>query len=257
MARTSTVIVSLLLAVLVVLGVLGLIYGPDLYREGKALVGPIVELSQVEDQLAALDAEMPFTPPDDLVVPEDRFRVFLDIRRELLPRYTAWQELESRVESSGDEDWKTAKEVLAQVREVAAAQRAALAEHRMPPAEFIWIEDRVYGDWARAVAFSPESRAVTEALAEAAREDLAVLDELDRRHGPSPASRELRRRFQLRAEVAQNPSAPVVEGVPEANASLFWAHREVIDELDLERYSDLHDLLRDSGNVEIRVGEES
>ncbi|HSN53746.1 MAG TPA: hypothetical protein VLT32_03700, partial [Candidatus Sulfomarinibacteraceae bacterium] len=108
MARTSTVIVSLLLAVLVVLGVLGLIYGPGLYREGKALVGPIVELSQVEDQLAALDAGMPFTPPDDMVVPEDRFRVFLDIRRELLPRYTAWQELESRVESSGEEDWQTA-----------------------------------------------------------------------------------------------------------------------------------------------------
>lgn len=257
MARTSTVIVSLLVAVLVVLGVLGLIYGPGLYREGKALVGPIVELSQVEDQLAALDAEMPFTPPEDMVVPEDRFRVFLDIRRELLPRYTAWQELESRLETSGDEDWETAKEVLAQVREVAAAQRAALAQHRMPPAEFNWIEDRVYGDWARAIASGPERRTVTEALAAAAREDLALLGELERRRGTSSELRELRSRLEARVAAAEDPSAPTVEGVPEANAALFWAHREAIDELDLERYSDLHDLLRESGSVQIRVGEES
>jgi hypothetical protein len=254
MARTSTVVVSVILTVLLVLGLLALVYGPGLYREGKALVEPIVELSKAKDQLIALNSEMPFEPPDDGVVAEDRFQIFLDIRRELLPRYKAWQELEQRLDASGEEDWQTAKEVLAQVREIASAQRGALTGHGMSPDEFNWIEDRVYGVWAKGIVAAEGDQAVADALHDAAREDLATLDDVDRRYGPSRASHELRRRLETRLAATSADKAPSVEGISEDDARLFWAHREDINELDLERYSDLHDLLRESGNVEIKVG---
>jgi hypothetical protein len=95
---------------------------------------------------------------------------------------------------------------------------------------------------------------VADALHDAAREDLATLDDVDRRYGPSRASHELRRRLETRLAATSADKAPSVEGISEDDARLFWAHREDINELDLERYSDLHDLLRESGNVEIKVG---
>ncbi len=60
MTRTSTVVWSLIGLVVVILGILGAVYGPEMYREGKAIVGPIVDIAQSEDRLAALNTEMPF-----------------------------------------------------------------------------------------------------------------------------------------------------------------------------------------------------
>ena len=256
MVRTATVVWSVIGVVLAVLVVLGLIYGPDLYREGKAVIGPIVELTKVEDALAGLNDEFPFTIPGDGTVGGERFDTFLEIRRELQPKYRGWDDLIRRVDDSNVEDWQTAKEVLGATQDVMVTQVEVLRTHRMSPAEFTWIEDLVYDTWARAIAGTAESDALIDEVRSLTSDDLSVLADVERDHGSSSASRAFRAHLERRLHNLENPDAPAVEGVSDADAALFWNHREEIVELDFSGYGDLHEAIGGAADVRITIDPE-
>jgi len=244
MARTSTVVWSIIGAVIAILGTLGLIYGPTLYREGKALVGPIVDIAQSEERLKALNEEIPFAEPAAGTVDPDRFAVFLDVRRDLLPRYLEWQSIERELENGGQEDWESAKEMLAAMQGVITMQVEVLRKHQMSPAEFVRIEDLAYRDWADKVTDVVEKSAVAAKVREITVADLEALAALEGRYGPSQISRELAARLDRRLDSLDNPPPPMVEGVSEATSLMFWEHRQELIDLDLAAYSELHDFLR-------------
>jgi hypothetical protein len=253
MAKTSTVVWSLIGTVIAVLGILGLIYGPGMYRQGKALVGPIVDIAQSEERLTEMNNEIPFDEPSDGAVNNDRFTVFLDIRRDFLPRYLEWQAIERKLEQGEPEDWETGMEVLKAIQGVMTMQIETLRKHGMSPAEFIWIEDSTYVNWAEHVTDVIDGSIVSEKLRETTVSDMEALADLERRYGSSRATREFAAVLDARLESLDNPGAPMVEGVPEANSTLFWDHRDEIVELDLARYSELHDIIRGNNNVNINI----
>ncbi len=253
MTRTSTVVWSLIGAVVFLLGVLGAVYGPGMYREGKALVGPIVDIAQSEERLAALNTEMPFEKSADGTVADDRFSVFLDIRRDLLPRYLEWQSLERDLEEHGGEDWESAMEVLTAIQGVMTLQIETLQAHGMSPAEFSWIENLSYVRWTETVEDALEASAVTEKLRETTVADKEAMVGLERRFGSSRATREFVTRLDQRLQTLDNPGPPAVEGVSEETSLLFWEHRDELADLDLAAYSELHGILRGNNSVNINI----
>lgn len=253
MARTSTVVWSVIGIVMAVLLLIAAVYGPGLYQKSQALVGPIFEISQSEERMAELNTELAFTEPADGVVGEDRFAVFVEIRRALLPVYRDWEDMARQLEQGGQEDWDTAMEALAAVRSVMTSQIGTLSEHRMSPAEFIWIEDLAYGDWAPAVDDMVEDSIETEVLRRSTEEDLALLADLEGQHGSSRASRGFGDHLRDRLEKLNTPAAPVVDGIAVATSELFWAYREELLELDLASYSEFHRVIRGAENIDIQI----
>jgi hypothetical protein len=253
MSRTSAVVWSLIGAVAVIVGILGAVYGPNLYREGKALVGPIVEMSRSEERLAELNVKLPFVEPADGDVAEERFLVFLAIRRELLPRYRQWKDVARQLERNGSEDWEAAKGALDVVQQVMNAQVETLRAHAMSPAEFNWIEDLTYGTWMTGVHDAIGRSAVSESLRQTTAGDLEVLAELVRRYGPSESSRRFATHLKGRLDTLDNPEPPSVDGVSERCSAIFWEHRDELVELDLAGYAELHRAIRGAGDVNIRI----
>jgi len=252
MTRTSTIIWSLIGMVILVLGILGLIYGPGMYARGKAFVGPIVDIAQSEERLSTLNAEMPFDESEDGTVGEDRFSVFLDIRRDLLPRYLEWQAIERQLEEHGQEDWGSAMEVLKAIQGVMTMQIETLQTHGMSPAEFIWIEDLAYVIWAGKAEELIETSAVTEKVRETTVADMEALAGLEGRFGSSRTTKEFTALLERRLQSLDNPDPPTVEGVSYATSALFWEHREELADLDLAAYSELHGVLR-GNDVNIKI----
>jgi hypothetical protein len=253
MAKTSTVVWSLIGTVIAVLGMLGLIYGPEMIRQGKAFVGPIVDIATSEDRLAELNRELPFDEPADGTVGADRFAVFLEIRRDLLPRYLEWQAVERRLEKGGQEDWESAVGFLEAIQSVMTFQIETLRTHGMSPAEFIWIEDQVYVAWGETVEDLIQGDAVTEAIREVTAADLQTLAGVEARYGASLATKEIAAGLNSRLDSLDNPGAPTVEGVSDANSSLFWAHRREVVELDFAKVSRLHKILRGQNDIDIKI----
>lgn len=253
MSRTSTVIWSVIGAVVAILGMLGLVYGPGLYRSGKALVGPIFDIAQSEERLAALNTELPFEPPADGEVDAGRFSVFLEIRRELLPRYLEWQAFERELDGRREEDWEAAKEALAAVRSIMRLQIDTLRKHGMSPAEFVWIEDLVYRTWTDSVEGAVEAGTVAEALRATTAADREALTALENRFGSSRASREFAELLDQRLSSLDDPGPPAVEGLSDATSAMFWEHRDELAELDLAAYSELHEFLRGRSEVNIKI----
>lgn len=256
MSRTSNVVWSVIGVVVAILLALGLVYGPDLYTRGKALVGPLVDIAQSEERLTDLNIQMPFVEPADGTVDGGRFSVFLDIRRDLLPRYLEWQAIERELEHNGQEDWEDAMEVLAAVRGVMTMQIETLQKHGMSPAEFIWIEDLAYVTWVDRVKEAIQAGAVTEALRKTTAADKEALAALEGRFGSSRTTREFAALLDQRLQSLDNPSSPPVEGMSEATSSLFWEHRGDLSELDLASFSALHKILRGKNNVDIKIDNE-
>jgi len=253
MSRTSNVIWGLIALVAAILAVLGAVYGPRMYREGKALVGPIVDIAQSEERLAGLNADMPFEEPGDGQVGGDRLRVFLDIRRDLLPEYKHWQDIERQLEKHGQEDWESAMEVLSAIQSVMAVQIATLEEHGMSPAEFVWIEDLTYETWLEQVEEQISTSAADELLRETTEGDKARLDELESRYGSSRATKEFSTHLNQRLHTLDHPEPPVIDGLPQATSALLWDHRKELEDLHLAQYSELHGILRGNNNVNINI----
>jgi hypothetical protein len=253
MSRTSTVVWSLIILVVAIVAALGAVYGPKLVREGKALVGPIVEIAQSEERLAELNTELPFAVPEDGALDPGRFDVFLDIRRDLLPHYLEWQHFERKLERSGQEDWDTAMEVLGVVQTIMSIQIDTLRNHGMSPAEFIWIEDLVYIDWSTHAEDAVKSSASQDAVREATRDTLDAIDAAERDQGASGASRRVRAHLERRLAELGSSNAPVVDGIPADTSQLFWEHRTELVELDLAAYSELHSILRGTDNVQVTI----
>jgi|GEM_PF-2553573 len=255
MARSAAsavwTVVGVVAAILVGLAVL---FGPRLYREGRQLVGPITDLARTEEALKSLDRELPFTPPADGVVSEERLRVFLDIRRELIPHYQRWEVLSRELEGRGDtQSWSAAKEVLAAVRDVLEAQVALLRGHGMSGAEFRWLERQVYDGWFEKLGASEADRL----LRQSTEEDLLFVTELGARHGRSKALTEMEGRLQARLDDLASPSTADATGSP--NSALLEHHRVEIAELDLSRYAEMHARLRQPPGEDftVHLGDES
>lgn len=253
MSRTSSVIWGLIALVAAILAVLGAVYGPRMYQEGKALVGPIVDIAQSEERLANLNADMPFEEPAGGQIGEDRLMVFLNIRRDLLPEYKQWQDIERQLEKDGQEDWESAMEVLSAIQSVMAVQIATLEEHGMSPAEFVWIEDLAYDTWLEQVEEQISTNAAGELLRETTEGDKAMLDELESRYGASRTTKEFSTYLDQRLHTLDHPEPPVIQGLPQATSTLLWDHREELEDLHLAQYSELHGILRGNNNININI----
>ena len=251
--RIEWVILGSVLAV--IMGLL-VIFGPGLYRKGKGVVGPIVELARSDNAIEALNQELPFVAPSDGLVSEERLEVFLAVRRGLIPHYENWQETVDKVEKEqGESSWEGAKEVLEETREVFRAQVELLKESRMSPAEFRWLEDEVYGNWWAAVTDQGNGESPESVLnrKNQTSSDLELLDDLVERHGSSPLADEMKEHLAQRLAVLENPTLTDLEGVPDENEELFRARWEEISSLDLKKHS-LHARLRDE-DVRIHLDE--
>ena len=239
-----------------VLLALALVFGPRLYREGREMVGPMVDLARAEEAVKALDREMPWSPPPDGRIAPDRLEVFLAVRRDLRPFYERFEVLEKALEGRREQGWREAREALGVVREVFQAQVEGLRRRGMAPAEFRWLEEQVYGRWLSAVT-RLEAADADRRLRRATAEDLALIAELRRRHGGSAALDELEKRLDERARsLAVAEVEPLEELGP--NQALLAARRDEIAELSFERFAELHNRLRRGGSesVSIRIGEE-
>ncbi len=240
---------AIALVVLAALATIGVVWGPKLYREGRAVGGPILDLARAEKRLDALDESFPFTPPADGAVAPDRLEAFLDVRADLKPRYQAWQALVREIEKRGDESWETAREVIIATRNVIVAQIENLERARMSKSEFRWLETTVYDDWLDAGLSEPaDARLLT-----ATEDDLGFLGELEQRFGPTRALAEVRARLESRRDELRGPE---VEAGP--NDALFAAHNDRIANLRLDDFQEIHSHLvatsRGQDGVTVKFG---
>ena len=257
MTRTGGTIWVILGIVAAILLMLGLIYGPDLYRKGESIVAPIMQLTKLDEAMNELDAALTFTPPDNGLASEERLLVFLEVRRQLLPHYEKWMAIEKQVERSGQEDFQTAGHVLGSVTDVFDAQIDTLRELGMSPTEFRWYEFAVYDGWLDEVELiqaTGSSLAHTGEISDMIRGDLAFVDQQITRHGSSPALSAVRERLAARLDATDNPPALEIDGVAPENSALFWGHREAIAQLKLDQHNDIHSRLRNgSDGVHINI----
>ncbi len=223
--------------------------GPRMYRAGRSVVAPVVEMSRLEDRLAALDAEFP-PPPGGPALDADRLRDFLAVRRDLVPAYRAWDEVVREVEARG-ESWAGARDVLAATRDVMRTQIEALRARSMSPEEFRTLERLVYDRWLDAVEGSPRNTGV----AEVTRSDLEFVRELTGRDGSSPALTAVEHRLAERLDTLASGGPPPVDGIAPEVGALLWAHHDEIADLRLGSHT-MHSTLRfpGQGGVQIRVG---
>jgi hypothetical protein len=243
------------LTVVLVLGVIvivaAVVVGPTLFREGRAVVAPVVDMARSEEALAALDKEFPFSRPEgDAEVTEERLLAFLGVRRELKPMYVTWQEAIRAVEREHRESWAGAKQALTSTRDVITGQIGALRSARMSPAEFRWLEELVYGTWSEALGDDAE-RARQHAIRKLTDQDLEFLAEIERRHGSSPALRAMRARLQERQSAVPDAVPFSVPGLTSATQQLLWQYRDQIVELDLAGF-ELHGTLDRRGGTTIQ-----
>jgi hypothetical protein len=252
-ARVVLVIVGIVVATF---GVLGIVYGPRLYREGRAVVAPIMEMAQLEKKMQQLNESFPFEAPADGLISEDRLESFLGIRRELRPLYQQWSETERSLRGK-DESWEDAKEVLGVLGSVFSSQIELLRRHEMSQAEFRWLEELVYDTWLPHVRGrrAGEPLEAERALREVTTADLQALAKLELRYGHLPVIGEMRARLQERLAGLDATASPAVPEVSQATGELLWAHREEIAALDLEEYSELHAPLRNE-DVRVVIGDE-
>jgi hypothetical protein len=257
MTRTGGIVWIVLGIVAAILLMLGLIYGPDLYRKGESIVAPIMQLTKLDEATDELNKAFPFTPPEDGLASEERLLVFLDVRRQLIPHYEAWLVVERGIGRTGQEDFETAGRVLGSVTDVYEAQIETLRQLSMSPAEFRWLEIQVYDGWldkVEATEMSGPSLATASEAREMALADLEFVDQQSSRHGSSSALTAVRERLAARLAALDNPSAPEIEGVAPENDALFWRHREAIAELKLEEHQEMHRRLREgSDGVHINI----
>ncbi len=259
MTRTGATVWTIVGIVVAILLMLGLIYGPELYRKGESIVAPILELSRSEKVLAELNAELPFTAPEDGRASEDRLLVFFEVRRQLIPHYEAYKVVEKKIERSQQEDLETVGQVLGTVTDVFDAQISTLRELGMSPAEFRWYELEVYDGWLVKMELAELSSSTlvnASELREMTSEDLAFVDQLRSRHGSSASLTAVRERLTARLEEVNQPSAPVLDGIAPENSALYWQHRETIAELKLDQHGEMHSRLRQGsskGGVKINI----
>lgn len=231
--------------------------GPRVYRAGRSVVAPVVEMNRLEDQLAALDAEFP-PPPGGPALDADRLRDFLAVRHDLLPVYKAWDEVVQEVEARG-ESWAGARDVLAATRDVMRTQIEALRARSMSPGEFHALERLVYDRWLDRLGGPgvPGGTPHDAVVAEVTRSDLEFVREVARRDGSSPGLTAVERRLAERLDALATGGPLTVDGVPPEVGALLWAHHDEIAALRLGTHA-MHSTLRSPGQgaVQIRVGTE-
>jgi hypothetical protein len=257
MARSgSNVVLTVVVVVIVGLGIVAGVVGPRIYREGKAMVQPIAEMAKAEERLAALNEEFPYDGSGDGLVSEERLTAFLDVRRSLKPKYEAWDAMVREVESK-EESWDTAKVVIAQTSQVMTAQIDLLQAASMSQNEFRHLEVEIYERWLGAVT-EAEGLALDPAIRTFTEDDLAFVAGLRAQHGESPPLEAMDRRLRERLDAVNLEGPPAVDGVPAANAALYWERLDEIRGLDLAD-NDLHSALRDgrTGDVNIQLGSEN
>mgnify|MGYP001827834718 CR=1 FL=1 len=244
---------AVLIVVVVIIGLVAVI-GPTLYREGREIAGPVVEMARSEHALEALDDEFPFDPQSgDAEVTEERLLEFFTVRRELKPLYSSWQDAVKVVEREHGESWVGAKLVLAETRDTMTGQIAALRDARMSPNEFLWLEEVVYRRW-RNHQDDAENRVRRQVVRELTEEDLEFVTDLEHRHGSSRELEELRSRLDDRLATTLEVGPAPTPGISPATQELLWRYRDEIDELDLAGF-ELHATLNRQGGTTITIGD--
>jgi hypothetical protein len=255
--NTSIIIVSIVGVFLLLFVTLALIVGPSIYREGRAFLGPIVEMAGVKEEFKTLNEELSFVPPESGLVTESRLLVFLDMREELKEVYEKWREVVRTVEKEHPDSWQGAKDVLTVTRDVIKAQVEVLRHHGMSAAEFRWLEDRVYREWLDQINHlleDAEDLRLAGQLRRTAEEDLAFVGKLARQHGSSPMVEAMRRRLEQRLAELESPEMPMVPDIPTENQRLYWKLKERIAALILEEY-EMHNVYRDPSAVSVHIGD--
>lgn len=249
MGRTFWIVVGAIVAGILALA---LAVGPGLYRHGRELVGPIMDLAASEKAFDELDAEMSWQAPEEGRIDAARLDRFLAVRAELLPTYRRWEELERELTGNGEESLDTAKVVLAELREVFAVQEAALRAHDMSPAEFRWLEEKVYEEWLE----PGDVRAAAGRLEQATRADLEFVAELRRRYGESSALGEVERRLEERLDAIGAEARAPASDLPPTTVKLLESRHADIAALDLARYGTVHDRFwQRGGSFSVEIGD--
>jgi hypothetical protein len=249
--RTSSIVVSILVVLGVSFGFLAVVVCPRLYREGEALLAPIVELAGAEEAVGELNRELGFAPPADGLVEEQRLLVYLDTWKDLQADYQKWQDLVGHMEGRRQQSWSEAKQALAATRDLHRAQLDILRSRGMSPAELIWLDDVVLAGWWQRLGrlrSGTDPDGSSGSLRRSAEEDLRFVSDLERRHGDSPALEAIRERLRTRLEALGATAMPELPDLPLANQRLFWQQHDRIAEIgDPSRYP-LHALLRGKGD---------
>lgn len=245
-----TAVLIVFVAIICLLAVIG----PTIYREGRAVAGPVADMARNEKALERLDAEFPFTPLEgEAEVTEERLLQFLAVSRELKPLYVSWQDAVDVVEREHGESWVGAKLILTATRDVMNGQMRALRDARMSPEEFLWLENLVY-QHARSRRGGAELRTREQVIRELTEEDLEIVAGLERRYGTSPALTEFRSQLDERMAMTETADPASIPGISAATQQLLWEYRDEIDELDLAGY-ELHETLKRGGGTTITVGD--
>jgi hypothetical protein len=255
--NTWILILSIVAVIFLFFFTLALIFGPDLYREGRALLGPITEMAGVKGEFKTLNQEFLFSPPEDGLVSEARLLVFLDIRGELKSVYEDWREVVRTVEKEHPDSWQGAKDVLAVTRDVINAQVEVLRHHGMSAVEFRWLEDRVYEEWfdqVKHLVGDTSNPIVAGQMRRNTEEDLAFVGKLEQQYGSSPVIAAMRRRFEQHLVKFDMPERLSLPDIPEENQQLYWRLKERIADLVLEGY-EMHNVYHDVSTISVRPGD--
>jgi hypothetical protein len=180
---------------------------------------------------------IPFTPPDDGVIAEDRFVRFLAVRKAIYPVY---EQNRAAIEKLRDKDHKTgAGDVMAMgglFAQVQSARLEAMDAQGMGSAEYTWLIGAAYKTQiGKRIAASTGGKSASQAIADAMEKARRDIEAQRQESGEGTAEREqaldeTQRQLEAAGEAAQAQAAAV--DVPAANLALFEKYKD-----DIERYA--------------------
>jgi hypothetical protein len=224
--------VAALLAIVVAVALLvgGVLWGKKQLKNAGFDSAKLSKFGELQKKINA----MPFAPPADGVIPEDRFVSFLAVRKAVFPVY---EQNRATLEQMRDKQHKPGlSDVVAMTGIVSSIQYAraeAMADQQLGTAEYAWMTQAVYKAHigtriAAATGGKGASRTVSEAMERARKEIEAERQESAKGTAErEKALDETQRRLDAAGQAAQAQAAAL--DVPAANLALFEKYKADID----------------------------
>jgi hypothetical protein len=198
------------------------------------------------EKVEKLNREMPFEPPEDGRVPEERLQAYLEICKEVKPvadSYDEWMQ----AHQGNQGDFGDAREAITMTADIFRVYGVALESNRMSPREFTWIYNTMKKAYREAASKSgaPLQREMLLALEKAARNPKLTRAERS----------DLDARIQdFRERIGELPG-----GKLSPNAELYTRHMEKLEEYKLSEFGVMimsgQGQRHSSGNIHIDVSE--
>jgi hypothetical protein len=224
-------IAAVLAVVLAVGGIVGLGYwGKRKLQSAGFDTQSFTKMAELQKKAQAL----PFTPPSDGVIAEERFVRFLEIRKAVFPLYEKHRaELDQQREKKQKTSFNDVMRFTGIVSEVRSARLEAMLAQGMGTAEYDWLTQTVYRTQIGArIAAATGARNASQAIADAMEKARRDVEAERQRSGQGTAEREhaldeTQRQLQLAGQAAQAQAAAA--DVPAANLALFAKYKADID----------------------------